>query len=206
MPSTVAGMPRRQPIDPQGTYHVGSRGNYGQPLYRTADQYELFLKLYARSATKYGWATVDWMLMENHHHFVIRLTNGGLSEGMRELHCTYSRRIHAMYGLTNQGHLVRHAFFARRLTSDADVLGTCRYIDRNVWMALGVHPVEAVWGGYAATVGLAHPRPFHSPAEILALLSPRPDAARTAYRRLVEEGLVPPGRGPSPNDRVGARD
>ena len=32
---------------------------------------------------------------KNHHHFVVELTRGGPSEGMRELHGGYSRRIHA---------------------------------------------------------------------------------------------------------------
>ena len=55
---SVDAMPRRPPIDPQGYYHVGSRGSYGQLLFRTPDQYELFLRLYSRSAAKYGWETL----------------------------------------------------------------------------------------------------------------------------------------------------
>ena len=58
--------------------------------------------MYARVARKYRWATIAWALMQNHHHFVIRLTDGGLSEGMRELHGGYSRWIHAMYGQTGR--------------------------------------------------------------------------------------------------------
>jgi REP element-mobilizing transposase RayT len=192
-------VPRRPPIDPFGTYHLGTRGVYGQPLFRTRDQYELFLKLYARVAGKYGWITYEWVLMLNHHHFVVRLTNGGLSEGMRELHGGYSRRIHAIYGLTNQGHLVRHGFFARELESEADIVGTCRYIDLNTWRARGQHPAKARWCGYAATIGWAHPRPFHSPHGLLELISPRPARARVAYRALIEQGLVSESRGPSPN-------
>jgi REP element-mobilizing transposase RayT len=198
-------MPRRPPIDPQGIYHVGSRGCYGQTLFRTPDQYELFLKLYTRSATKYRWTTLDWVLMENHHHFVIRLADGGLSEGMRELHGTYSRRIHAIYGLTRQGHLVRHGFFARQLLTDGDVVNTCRYVDRNTSAAIGLAPEDAAWCGYSATIGLSHPRSFHTPSALLELISPRPAAAREAYRLAVEDGLVPRGRGPSPNDRVEPR-
>ncbi len=37
--------------------------------------------MYLRTARKYGWETPSWALMENHHHFVVRLTKGGLSEG-----------------------------------------------------------------------------------------------------------------------------
>src|SRR4051794_40478267 len=100
---TVVGVPRRAPIDPHGWYHVGTRGCYGQPLFRQTAEYELFLRLYLRTANKHSWVTPEWALMRNHVHFVIQLTDGGLSEGLRELHGTFSRRIHAIYGVTGQG-------------------------------------------------------------------------------------------------------
>jgi putative transposase len=193
-------IPPRPPIDPQGTYHVGSRGSYGQPLFRTPDQYDLFLGIYARVAAKYDWTTLEWVLMTNHHHFVIELAKGGLSEGMRELHGGFSRRIHAIYGMTGQGHLVRHGFFARQLHTEGEVVVACRYVDLNTTGATGEAPEQATWSGYAATIGLAHPRPFHQPGELLKHISATPAKARIAYRRFVEEGLVPSGHGPSPND------
>ncbi len=127
----VRRVPRRPPINPTGYYHVSSRGCYGRTLFDTHAQHEVFLRMYMRSARKYGWETPSWALMENHHHFVIRLTGGGLSEGMRELHGGYSRWIHALYGQTRQGHLFRHAFFARELSTEADVLVACCYVDLN---------------------------------------------------------------------------
>jgi REP element-mobilizing transposase RayT len=193
-------VPPRKPIDPEGYYHIGSRGNYGQLLFRADYQCELFLELYARSSRKYDWETLEYVLMPNHHHFVIRLTKGGLSEGMRELHGGFSRRIHAIYGMTGQGHLVRHGFFARQLHTDGEVLVACRYVDRNVTTATGAAPEMAGWSGYRATIGLEHPRPFHSPSALLSLVSNSPAKARTAYRAFVEDGLVLDGHVPSPND------
>lgn len=195
-------MPRRPPINPEGVYHVGSRGCYGRPLFTTLAEHELFLSIYAKTATKYGWRTLGWALMKNHHHFIIQLTDGGLSEGMRRLHGTFSRRIHAIYGLTGQGHLVRHGFFGRELESEGEVLVACRYVDLNAWEATRTAPHEATWAGYRATIGLEHPRRFHQPAELLALLSSQPARARSEYRSYVEEGLVPAGVVPSPNDGV----
>jgi len=184
-------MPRRAPIDPEGCYHVSSRGCYGQPLFRTVAHHELFLRIYAHCAQKYGWVTLDWALMKNHHHFVIQLTDGGLSEGMRVLHGTYSRRIHHIYGLTGQGHLVRHAFFARQLATEGEVLVTCRYIDLNATRAGVVErPEDAAWCGHCAIVGLEHPRPFHVPSALLAMINPSPAAAASAYRTFVREGLA----------------
>ena len=138
--------------------------------------------------------------MDNHHHFVLRLTDGGLSEGWREIHGGFSRRIHVIYGMTGQGHLVRHGFFARQLHTDGEVLVACRYVDLNFTRATGAAPEKSRWGGFRATVGLEHPRPFHSPAELLSLVSDSPTTRRNAYRAFVEDGLVLNGRVRSPND------
>jgi hypothetical protein len=143
--------------------------------------------------------------MRNHHHFVIELSDGGLSEGMRELHGWYSRLIHAEYDVTGQGHLVRHGFFARQLTSEADTLVACRYVSLNHARATGESPHLAPYGGYPATIGLSHPRPFHSPSTLLGLISSSPSAAQDAYRVFVLDGLDEEGHGPSPNDGVKPR-
>jgi REP element-mobilizing transposase RayT len=198
-------MPRRAPWNPTGWYHVGSRGCYGQPLFRSDDEHELFLTLVGRATSRYAIKTLAWTLMVNHHHFVVRLTKGGLSECMREVHGRYSRRIHAVYGQTRAGHLVRHAFFARELATEAEVLVACRYVDLNTPMAVGGLPSDARWCGYRATIGLGAPRSFHEPAELLKIASPHTHAARAAYRFFVEAGLDPSGRGSSPNQRYGSR-
>jgi REP element-mobilizing transposase RayT len=169
-------------------------------LFRDDHQHELFLTLYERTAKKYGWETLTWVLMDNHHHFVIQLSDGGLSDGWREIHGGFSRRIHAMYSVTGQGHLVRHAFFSRQLHPDGEVLLACRYVDRNYTAATGAAPEDSPWGGYRATIGLEHPRSFHSPAALLSRVSKSPTKAQTAYRAFVEDGLALGSRVPSPND------
>jgi REP element-mobilizing transposase RayT len=194
-------MPRRAPIDPEGTYHVGSRGTYGQPLFVTVGEHELFLRMYTRVARKYGWITLTWVLMWNHHHFVVRLADGGLSEGMRELHGGYARWIHAMFDQTRKGHLFRHAFYARRIEDDEDLIGTCRYVDLNPSEhRSSPRPLETDWCGYAATLGLEHPRSFHTPSAFLETIDESPAAARRKYRRFVEEEHARRRQVPSPND------
>ena len=194
-------MPRRQPIDPEGTYHVGSRGTYGRTLFATIDEHECFLRMYTRIARKHGWITLTWVLMGNHHHFVIRLTEGGLSEGMRELHGGYARWIHAMYEQTGKGHLFRHAFFARRIKDEHDLVGTCAYVDSNPALGRATPaPRDSDWCGYGAMLGLVHPRRFHTPAALLEVLDRSPAAAQRKYQRAVEEEHARRRHVPSPND------
>jgi REP element-mobilizing transposase RayT len=188
-------MARRYPeIDPFGYYHVSSRGCYGRTLFETVGQHELYLTLYERFAKKYGWRTLAWTLMGNHHHFVIRLTRGGLSDGMRTLNSGFSRRIHAIQGETGKGHLVRHCFYGGPLTTESSVLEVCRYVDLNAPRAgLCEAPEDWRWSGHRALVGLERPREFHHPQDLLELLDRSPMRARAEYRAFVLAGLVSDG-------------
>jgi hypothetical protein len=158
--------------------------------------------MYGRVSQKYCWDTLSWALVANHHHFVVRLTNGGLSQGMRELNGGYSRWLHLIYGQTHQGHLFRHAFFARELKTEGAVLVACSYVDLN--LAKAPHQ-SARWCGYPATIGLEHPRPFHTPSALLEIIDRRPATAQLTYREFVQSGLALRSQGPSPNDGVTPR-
>lgn len=201
----VRRVPRRIPIDPEGYYHVGSRGAYGLPLFRSDDQHECFLRMHTRISRKYGLETLAWALVKNHHHMVVHLTKGGLSEAMRELHGGYSRWIHEQFGLTRQGHLFRHAFFARELKTDGDLLVACSYVDLNLGADGLTGEGNGQWCGFRATIGLEHPRRFHTPSALLEVIDRRPAAARAAYEEFVRSGLALRGQVPSPNDVVPPR-
>lgn len=194
-------MPRQPPIDPAGTYHVGSRGSYGIPIFEDATEHEMFLRMYERVAGKYRWRTAAWVLMKNHYHFVIGLTDGGLSEGMRELNGGYSRWRNEIRGLTRKGHLVRHGFFRRRITTTDDFVSTCAYVDLNPSAKrLRAAARSSDWCGQAATLGRSHPRGFHTPAILLQALDPRPATARALYRTLLQAEHARRRHDPSPND------
>jgi REP element-mobilizing transposase RayT len=199
-------MPPRLPINPEGYYHVGSRGCYGRTLFANDLQHERFLMMYLRVSRKYQWETLSWALVDNHHHFVLRLADGGLSDGMRELHGGYSRWIHLLYGQTRQGHLFRHGFFARELRTEAQVLVACSYVDLNLATPGRLASRErSRWCGYRATIGLEHPRPFHTPSILLEIIDRRPATAQLAYREFVQDGLALRSQDPSPNDGVPRR-
>ena len=170
-------------------------------MYSDVLEHEVFLWMYERVSKKYAWDTPAWALMKNHYHFVIHLSDGGLSEGMRELNGGFSRWRNEGHGLTGKGHLVRHAFFARPLEDEADVIGTCSYVDLNPIAHRGSFTVRQTdWSGLTATLGRAHPRRFHRPSALLELLDERPDAARRKYRQILLEEHVRRSQVPSPND------
>lgn len=185
-------MPRRAPINPEGYYHVSTSGNFGQPMFQTRGEHQLYLDLYAKSARKFGFRTLAYALIWNHNHFVIKLTDDGLSEGMRRVNHGFARRLNAIYGRTNRGHMVRHCFYARELADEDDLLTVCRYVDLNpVAAKLCTVPEQWPWSSYAATIGMRPPRAFHQPADLLRLFSPRPARARERYAQFVTQGSSP---------------
>lgn len=183
-------MRRKIPINDTGYYHVSTRGSYGRPLFRDESDHELFLDIYERTAAKYRWKTLAWALMWNHHHFLICLSDGGLSNGMRALHSNFARRMNIKDSETNKGHLVRHCFFAGEAQTIDSIMRRARYVDLNpVRAGLCSLPEQWRWSSYRATTGLEFPRPFHQPSELLSLFDDDPRVARRMYRRYVFEAL-----------------
>jgi len=182
--------PLRQ-IDPAGIYHVMSRGNFRQPIHLDESHYAKKVSLVRRVARRHGWIVLDWCLIPNHHHFVIQLTDDGLSDGMRELNGCYSRWSNLQTGRTGTGHLIKNRFHLVPVTSASHLLELLRYVPLNP-VAHGVAKTleEWRWGGYRANIGLEHPYPFHQPAELLRYFGGDPGTAVEQYKAFVHEGLL----------------
>jgi putative transposase len=179
-----------RPFEPGGYYHLGTRGNFGQPLFEDTALHEVYLRRYSRIALKYGWTTLDWCLLWNHTHFLVRLGDQGLSAGMRELNSWFSRRLNAIHEQTGKGHVFRHRFSAEHAEDDAHLLEICRYVPLNPPRAGQCQrPEDWRWSGYRANIGLEYPRPFHSPGELLRIFDDKPVRARQRYRDWVAAGM-----------------
>ncbi len=114
-------MPRRPPIDPDGLLpRQVARELSAQRSVRDDQQHERFLDaVRTRGSRSTDWETLDWCLMPNHYHLLIQLTEGGLSEGMRELNGGFSRWMQRVYG-TNAAPAISSgtAFVARELADE----------------------------------------------------------------------------------------
>jgi len=71
--------------EPNGIYHIGTRGNDGETMFRDEVDHMEWLRLFAKVAVKYRWIGWTYVLMGNHFHFVVQIPHGGLSRGMQEL-------------------------------------------------------------------------------------------------------------------------
>ena len=178
-------------IDPAGYVHLGSRGNFGQALYEDPAHRSVFLSLYTRVARERAWTTLAYCLMTNHFHFVIRLTDGGLSEGMQQLNGGFSRRMNALHDRTGAGHLFKNRFDGTPIETNAHLREALRYVVLNpVFAGVCARPEDSTWSSYRASVGLDPPPPFLAIDELLELFGARPGAAREAYVAFVADGLA----------------
>src|SRR5262245_22237960 len=107
---TVVDIAPLREIDPQGIYHVMSRGNFRQIVFANDDEFARYLQLLQRVTARRLWTILDWCLIPSHVHLAIQLTNGGLSEGMRELNGGFSRWRNARTRRTGTGHLWKNRF------------------------------------------------------------------------------------------------
>ena len=178
-------------VDPIGMYHVNATGNFGEDIYLDPFDRSAFFDLYARVVQKREWVTYAYCLMTTHFHVVIRLVDGGLSEGMRELNGCFSRRMNAIAGRTGNGHLFKNRFHAVHLESDVHLLESCRYVVNNPVVAgMCANPGDWGWSSYGACAGLTPAPPFLALDELLCLFGADRDRARVAYRAFVQDGLV----------------
>jgi REP element-mobilizing transposase RayT len=65
-----------------GVYHVASRGNARQAIFRDPIDYSTFLKMLAPIAAELGWVCSAFCLMPNHYHLLLEVPEGSLPRGM----------------------------------------------------------------------------------------------------------------------------
>jgi putative transposase len=70
---------------PGAVYHITSRGNDKNPLFKEDQDREDFLNALSHVNERYHWICHAYCPMTNHHHFLIETPDGNLSIGMRQL-------------------------------------------------------------------------------------------------------------------------
>jgi REP element-mobilizing transposase RayT len=104
-------MPRKPRIEyPGAVYHVMSRGNRQEAIYRDDRDCEVFLDTLGEACAKTGWRIHAFVLMGNHYHLLLESPEANLVAGMKWLQGTYTQRFNARHGLC--GHLLQGRYKA----------------------------------------------------------------------------------------------
>jgi putative transposase len=166
---------------PYGYYHVVTRGNNKRRIYEDEDDRENFLVVLERVARRHGWWLYAYCLMGNHYHLVVQIAEKGLSRGMCELNTAYAVSYNLRYERIN--HLFGRRFWSELITTDAYLLGACRYVVQNpVRAGICATCNDWAWSSYRATIGAAPARPFLAAQNVLDFVAPRSRPQVDAFR------------------------
>jgi putative transposase len=183
------GHPLRQ-LDPQSIYHVVSRGNNGGWIVRDSIDRAAFRARLGRVADRFHWEIFAWCLMTTHVHFVFRAPPGRISLGMQALNSRHAQGINRRHGRT--GHLFQNRFFSVEVATDAHLISSIAYVNRNPVAAFVVEAADD-WrdSSYRGTMGTEPAPRWLAVDEILALFGRSPATGRSALAELVDSGRVP---------------
>lgn len=178
-------MPRPPRVNvPNGIYHVTSRGNRGQDIFRADRDHDLFLALLTAVIVRCVWSCHGYCLMPNHYHLVVQTPNADLSLGMQRLNGEYAHYFNYVHD--KRGHLFQGRFHAVLVESDWHFAELSRYLALNpVRAGLVEAPEEWRWSSYRAMAdGTASP-PLLRPESVFAFFGRDRDRARRSFMDFV---------------------
>lgn len=194
---------------PNAIYHVTSRGDRREPIYRDEVDRQAQLDAIALGMERFDALVLAYCQMGNHFHLVLHTRQANLSRLMRHVNGVYTQAFNRRHGLV--GHLFQGRFKAILVDRDAFLLALCRYVERNpVAAGLVALPSDWVWSSCQAHLGLVAPPGWLDSDGVHAYLLGQPVAgARTREgskavcracesgpsrrRRLLAGGVAGPG-------------
>ena len=88
---------------PGAMYHVMSRGDHLEVIFRDGKDPDLFLATLEEACVKTDWQVHAYCLMSNHFHLVVETPRGNLAEGMKWLLGVYTARFNRRHRLFEKG-------------------------------------------------------------------------------------------------------
>ena len=103
---------------PSAVYHVTSRGDRREPIYRDDEDRQVQLEVLAQATERFDAQVLAYCLMGNHYHLVLHTRAANLSRFMRHLNGVYTQRFNRRHGLV--GHLFQGRFKVERAAQKTD--------------------------------------------------------------------------------------
>ena len=187
------GMARPLRIElPGALYHVTSRGDGREDIYRGDTDRQAFLAVFGEVCERFNWWAHAYCLMTNHYHLLVETPDGNLSKGMRQLNGVYTQRVNSAHGRC--GHVFQGRYKAIIVRKESYLTELSRYVVLNpVRARMVARPEDWPWSSYRATLGEAPFPPWLLRDWLLSTFGGTQRAAVAAYRRFVEGGIGEPG-------------
>ncbi len=112
-------------------YHVLTRGNNRQWLFRKEEDFAFYLRTLQRYSQKFNVSVFHYCLMTNHIHLLMKseILDEGITRLMHGLQTVYAAYYKRKQGTT--GHVFENRFKHFHIEDDAYLLECGRYIERN---------------------------------------------------------------------------
>ena len=138
---------------PGAVYHVTSRGDRQEPIFRSDSDRQLLLDVVDEAMARLEAEILAFCLMGNHYHFVLRTRHPNLSRLMRHVNGKYTQAYNRRHDLS--GHVFQGRFHAILVDSESYLMEVCRYVELNpVRAKLVDHPSQWHWSSYRSHTGL----------------------------------------------------
>jgi len=174
-----------------GLYHVTSRGDRREAIYRDDRDREAWLGLLGEVCERFNWRCHAWCQMTNHYHLVVETPEANLSAGMRQLNGVFTQHFNRRHGLV--GHLFQGRYKAILVERDAYLLELSRYVVLNPVRAAMVPEASAwPWSSYRAMVGRQATPAWLETDWLLGQFGSDRCRAQARYAAFVDEGIGRP--------------
>jgi putative transposase len=168
-------------------YHLMSRGDGREAIYRTDADRRLHLKALAETCERFNWRCHAYCLMGNHYHLLVETPEANLSRGMHHFNGVYTQRFNRAH--ERVGHVFQGRFNSVLVEKDSYLLELARYIVLNPVRAGMVRSAaDWPWSSYRATAGIVDTPEWFDPVWLLAAFGGTRSQAIARYRRFIAEG------------------
>lgn len=173
---------------PGAVYHITSRGNERQTIYRDKKDKVRFLKIIADTSIKFQIVVYAYVLMDNHFHLLLETPQGNLSQVMQKINVSYTNGFNARY--KRSGHLFQGRYQAIIVDKDSYLMELSRYIHLNPIRAGIVEKVEDYpWSSYADYLDPKKAVKWLETKWVLEQFSKTLLNACKMYKQFVDEGV-----------------
>lgn len=110
-------------------YHVMSHGNGFQWIYKNRKHLDIFINVLISVIKKFKVKIHAVVIMKNHYHLLIELTEANLSKAMKKLNCDFARIFNRETG--RKGSVIRDRYKSILIQTDKYYFNALRYISQN---------------------------------------------------------------------------
>lgn len=178
-------MTKRQTIwIPEAIYHVTTRGNRKEKIFREKIDYLVYLDVVKEALDYYdhSYNILAYTLMPNHVHLEIKTEDTHIWHLMSRINKNYARDFNTKYNLV--GHLFQSRYNGELIDTDGYLLEASRYIHLNPVRANIVEkPEDYWWSSYSMYIGKRKEEIINSE---LILKHFEPGKERIDYKKFVE--------------------